>query len=213
LAGPLEGVAVWIPIVLWTLLFSLFLVLLLFPARKRDWRSAGIYEAFLIALFAEMFGFPLTLYVVTAVLGLPGPLGGSPEHPMAYFLGQNPAAMAATVVAAFALIGAGATLVVLGWREIYRGGDGLVVTGVYSRSQHPQYLGLILMTLGLLLWWPTILTIPMWPLLTWAWARLAKREERELEERFGEEYAEYRRSVGRFIPRRRRLRPAKGGPR
>jgi len=85
-----------------------------------------------------------------------------------------------------------------------------VMTGIYARLRHPQYLGLIVLTLGLLAWWPTILTVPMWPVLSWMYVRLARREERDLAAKFGGVYEAYRRSVPGFLPRRRGAMPPNG---
>lgn len=192
----------WIAVFVWVLLFTAFAALFVLPFRRRDWRSAGVFEAFLIALFTEMFGFPLTLYVLSSALGLPAP--GGTEHLLSYVMGSSNVAAAVVVGGSFVLIGIGAALVVLGWRAVWGARDRLVTTGVYAWLRHPQYLGLIALTLGLLFWWPTILTIPMWPVLAAMYVRLARREERELDARFGDAYERYRQSVPGFFPRRRR---------
>ena len=203
----------WGSAVLWIVLFTAFLLLFLLPTKRRDWRSAGVYEAFLIALFTEMFGFPLTLYVLSAAFGLPDPVGGSPQHPLAYVFGPESPGMILVPASSFAPLLAGATIVVLGWRAVHRSPDRLVVTGVYSRVRHPQYLGLLVLTVGLLLWWPTVLTVPMWPILAWAYVHLARREDADLAARYGKAYEEYRRSVRMFLPGRRRPGTAAGNSR
>jgi len=87
-----------------------------------------------------------------------------------------------------------------GWKLIHETNDGLVTTGVYSYIRHPQYSGLFLVTIGMLIQWPTIITLIMWPILMYAHYRLAMREEREVEEKFGTEYEAYRETVPTFIP-------------
>ena len=77
------------------------------------------------------------------------------------------------------------------------------MAGIYARVRHPQYFGLLVLTLGLLLWWPMVLTIPMWPILAWAYVRLAKREAFDLAARYGEAFEGYWRSVGGFLPKGR----------
>ncbi len=97
-----------------------------------------------------------------------------------------------------------AGLAVMGraWKQIHRAGrDEMVTTGLYRRMRHPQYFGLFLITVGMLVQWPTIVTAAMWPILMFMYYRLARREERGLEERFGNSYAAYRQRVPMFLPR------------
>jgi len=183
----------WDLFLLNVLSFSAFLLLI--PIKKEDVRtSAGPYLSFIIALFAEMYGFPLSVFIITSALGrgdLILKLGGA--FPIAYRVG-------------FAMMILGMALVFLGWRRIY-GRTGLATTGVYGLVRHPQYLGIMLLTLGLLVQWPTIPTLLMWPILVLLYYRLAKREEERLEERFGEEYRRYKQRVPMFLPRPMPKRP------
>ena len=92
-------------------------------------------------------------------------------------------------------------LVIAGWRPIYRSKEDLVIQGVYHYVRHPQYLGFLLVTLGWLIHWPTVPTAVMWPILVVMYYKLARREEKEMEERFGGRYLLYKENVPMFIPR------------
>ena len=98
---------------------------------------------------------------------------------------------------------AGLLLIGGGWRRIHGAHGALVTDGVYARVRHPQYAGLFLITIGMLIQWPTIITVATWPLLILVYYRLARREEREAERQFGDGYREYRARVPMFVPRLR----------
>lgn len=87
------------------------------------------------------------------------------------------------------------------WNQIHKANGELVTSGIYDRVRHPQYFGLFLVTVGMLIQWPTIITAVMWPILMFMYYRLARREEKEMESRFGDKYVHYRRNVPMFIPR------------
>ena len=101
------------------------------------------------------------------------------------------------------LIGGGFVLLAAAWRVLFAAQQAgrLAVTGPYAHVRHPQYVGFIVIMLGFLLQWPTLLTLLMFPVLVVMYVRLARREEREVRAQFGEAYERYARHVPGFIPR------------
>ena len=104
-------------------------------------------------------------------------------------------------IVGYALLLAGALLVVKGWVRIYFAGGQLVEDRVYGLVRHPQYLGIFLIMLGELVDWPTIPTLDLFPIITVMYVRLARREEARMMEKFGAAYAVYRTRVPMFVPR------------
>jgi len=175
-------------------LFASFLLLL--PLRRRVKRlPSSVYMAFIVAMFAEMYGFPLTIFILTWVFGYQNPLTHEAGH-LLPFIDHNSIGHGITEV----MIVAGVLLIVIGWQKIHDARDKLVTDGIYSIVRHPQYLGILLITSGLLIQWITIPTVIMWPILLAVYYRLARLEEKEMETQFGEAYLKYKRRVSMFVP-------------
>ena len=179
------------------------------PLNARDWRSFGLFSAFLVALFAEMYGFPLTIFLFSGWLSSTFPQVNWLTHDAGHLLEMmfgwrgNPH-FGPFHVASFVLIGGGFWLLAQAWPVLYHAQrDGRVAsTGPYARIRHPQYVGFFLILTGFLLQWPTLVTLAMYPALVWMYARLALAEERDSVIRFGDAYRRYMADVPRFIPRR-----------
>lgn len=193
-------------------IFILFAFSFYKPKTSRDWRSFGAFSAFLVALFSEMYGFPLTIYLASGWLQSHYPgidwfahdAGHLPE--MLFGWRANPH-FGPFHLLSFALIGGGFWLIAAAWRVLYdaqRGGR-LATTGPYAHLRHPQYAGFALVLTGFVVQWPTILTLAMYPFLIWMYARLARAEERDTRARFGPESDAYARRVPAFLPSLRGL--------
>jgi methanethiol S-methyltransferase len=161
------GYGFWSLVVVNAAIFVLLVLSWLTPVRRREWRSFGVFTAFVVALFTEMYGFPLTIYVLTAVLGSRypalNPFSHASGHLWITFLGGGAWMSAAIHLVSNGLMLAGLVLMAAGWRRIHRARGALVTDGIYGWVRHPQYAGLFVITVGMLVQWPTIITLPPGP--------------------------------------------------
>lgn len=198
----------WSLVILNSLVFIIFAFSFATPQSPRDWRSFGAFSAFLVALFAEMYGYPLTIYLLSGWLTSKFPgvdfLAHDAGHLLEVMFGwrANPH-LGPFHFLSFAFIGAGFWLLSASWKVLYEAqrAHRLAVSGPYARIRHPQYVAFVLIMFGFLLQWPTLVTLAMFPVLVFMYGRLARNEERDMLAQFGEQYASYMQTVPRFIPR------------
>lgn len=207
----------WPLVVINAAVFVIFAFSFARPQTKRDWRSFGAFSAFLVALFTEMYGFPLTIYLLSGWLANRYPgldlFSHNNGHLWETLLGWqgdphlNPLHLLSNLV-----IAGGFILLSAAWDVLYKAqrDHRIAVTGPYASVRHPQYIGFILIMLGFLLQWPTLITLLMFPILVIMYVRLAKWEEREALAQFGEEYARYVAHTPAFWPRWGAGQPAAG---
>jgi protein-S-isoprenylcysteine O-methyltransferase Ste14 len=188
-------------------IFILFAFSFFKPRTGRDWRSLGAFSAFLVALFAEMYGFPLTIYLASGWLQSAYPGIDWFSHDAGHLLEMlfgwktNPH-FGPFHLLSFALIGGGFFLISAAWRVLHAAQQAgrLAVEGPYARIRHPQYAGFVLILAGFLVQWPTLLTLAMFPVLVVMYRRLALAEETEIEAEFGAAYRNHAARTPRFIP-------------
>ncbi|MEK7154188.1 MAG: isoprenylcysteine carboxylmethyltransferase family protein [Patescibacteria group bacterium] len=177
------------------------------PKTSRDWRSLGAFSAFIVALFTEMYGFPLTIYLVSGWLmkRAPGidPLAHNSGHILEdlFGWGGNPHFGPFHIVS-YILIFYGFMLLANAWKALYvaQRDRQLAKSGPYARIRHPQYVAFVIIMFGFLLQWPTLLTVVMFPILVWMYVRLARSEERDAKREFGEVWDAYANQTPAFIP-------------
>jgi protein-S-isoprenylcysteine O-methyltransferase Ste14 len=207
-SGQMQAYGLWSLVIINSLVFIIFAFSFAKPQSKRDWRSFGAFSAFLVALFTEMYGFPLTIYLLSGWLSSRFPgidfMSHDAGHLLEVMFGwkSNPHLGPFHVLSNIFLI-AGFWLLAAAWKVLYAAQRerGLATTGAYARVRHPQYIGFVLIMTGFLLQWPTLVTLVMYPILVAMYALLARREEADMRAQFGDEYRRYKAAVPAFIPR------------
>nr|WP_323740318.1 isoprenylcysteine carboxylmethyltransferase family protein [Kangiella koreensis] len=202
-----SGYGLWTLVILNSAIFIFFAFSFTKPKTKTDWRSFGAFSAFVIALFTEMYGFPLTIYFLSGWL--------TEKYPDIDFLSHENGHLLHTLlgiegnphwdplhIASNILIILGFFLLASAWNVLHKAQQtrSLATTGWYARCRHPQYLAFIMIMFGFLLQWPTLPTLIMFPVLVLVYVHLAKREERVAQQEFGADYIEYKRRTPSWIP-------------
>jgi protein-S-isoprenylcysteine O-methyltransferase Ste14 len=172
------------------------------PKNWREWAGAGVVQAFIIALYAEMYGFPLTIYLLARFFGLDSEFVSASLWSSLVGVGET--GMIVSMLIGYAIAFTGIGLFVQGWRQVYRARkeDRLVAQGLYAYVRHPQYSGLFIALFGEgVVHWPTLFSVGLFPVIVLVYTWLAYREEKQMIARFGDTYRAYQRHVPMFIPR------------
>jgi len=198
----------WSLVILNSAIFIFFAFSFVKPRTKSDWRSLGAFSAFIVALFTEMYGFPLTIYFLSGWL--------SEKYPGVDFLAHDNGHLLHTLlgfegnphfdplhILSNLIILLGFFLLAGAWNVLHQAQQSysLAKTGWYARCRHPQYVAFVMIMFGFLLQWPTIPTLVLFPIMVFVYIRLAIREEKMALEELGEEYQDYMAEIPRFIPR------------
>ncbi|HVT75885.1 MAG TPA: isoprenylcysteine carboxylmethyltransferase family protein [Acidimicrobiales bacterium] len=207
------GYGLWALVIVDSAVFVLFAFSFFHPANRRDWKAMGAFTAFIVALFTEMYGFPLTIYLLTSWFG--NRFGGinlshNGGHLWTDLIGwKGDPHLSPFHLASYVLIGGGFWLIAKAWRQLWEAArtNTLATTGLYAWVRHPQYAGFLLIMFGFLVQWPTLPTLVMFPVLVVIYRRLAISEERAVRETFGAAWDAYAATTPRFIPRRGHHRP------
>ncbi len=206
----------WSLVIINAAVFIIFAFSFTRPRTRRDWRSFGAFAAFLVALFTEMYGFPLTIYLLSGVLGsrFPAltPFSHNAGHLWQTLLGlKGDPHLSPIHWVSDGLVAVGFITIGGAWDVLFKAqrAHRVATTGLYAHLRHPQYVGFILIMLGFLVQWPTIPTLIMFPILVTMYVRLARREEKDALAEFGDEYARYATRTPAFLPR---LLPAAPAP-
>jgi protein-S-isoprenylcysteine O-methyltransferase Ste14 len=207
------GYGVWWLVLVNSIFFIVFALSFTRPRTARDWRSLGAFSSFILALFAEMYGFPLSIYLLSGWLASHYPEIDPFAHDTGHFwhilLGrQGPAHSDPLHIFSEVLVFIGLILLAVSWCTLYRAQRDrtLARTGPYALIRHPQYLAFIVIMLGFLLQWPTLPTLFMFPVLVGLYIHLAYEEEAEARAQFGEAYDRYAAVTPAFFPSWRKRR-------
>lgn len=207
-AQSVPAYGLWGLVILNSIIFIGFAFSFFKPKTKRDWRTFGAFSAFIIALFVEMYGFPLSIYLLSGWL--------SSHYPGVNFLTHDNGHLIHTLlgmkgdphfdpfhIASNIFIFGGFIILSYSWHSLWKAQKEhkLATSGLYAYVRHPQYAAFIAIMLGFLLQWPTLVTLIMFPILTYMYVRLALSEEKTAQAEFGEEYQRWAAKTPRFFPK------------
>lgn len=195
----------WVLVLVNVFIFYVFIKESFKPTTKVDWQSFRMIMAFIVALFAEMYGFPLTIYLLTSYFGnrlnldfshnnghLLTTLLNIPGDPHFNFIHMLSIGF---IIFSVVLLGKS-------WKILYAAQKNhqLATTGPYKFIRHPQYIAFILLIIGFLLQWPTIITILMAPFMIIRYVVLAHVEDKRMMDEHPRLFQRYRQLTPGFFP-------------
>ena len=201
------GYGLWLLVIVNSAVFIIFAASFFHPRTKRDWKAMGGFSAFIVALMVEMYGFPLTIYLLSGWVGSRFEsltLTHDGGHLWSELIGwKGDPHMSPFHLVSYVFIGVGFWAIAAAWPVLLRAAKagGLATAGPYARVRHPQYVGFLAIMVGFLLQWPTIPTIVMFPVLVYIYRRLSMQEERAVAAQFGSAWVDYASRTPRFVPR------------
>ena len=204
---PMTDYGLWPLVIINSLIILIFAFSFFQPQTRLDWRTFGAFAAFIVALFTEMYGFPLTIYLLSGWLSSRFPETNwflhNSSHLLQTLLGWSGDAHSSPLhIISDLLVLGGLILLAASWKVLHKGQRNyeMACRGPYAKIRHPHYAAFIVIMVGFLVQWPTLPTLLMFPVLVWVYLRLARREEKEALAMFGEQYAQYAKNTPRFIP-------------
>jgi protein-S-isoprenylcysteine O-methyltransferase Ste14 len=145
---------------------------------------------FIVAFYISMQGMPVSIYAILWVFG-------------ADTKGWLPLNYLPLEIIGLIMFFIGGILVIFGWSKIFKAKTTLVTDGIYSYIKHPQYLGILLATLSLVIYRFSPISLILWPVLVIIYYQLAKKEEKIVASKFGEDFLKYQQTVPMFLPFKR----------
>lgn len=128
------------------------------------------------------------------------------QHILPHFTYHTNFVARVLIATSWPLMLAGILMFVVGFTQIYWAkftGKGAITVGLYKYIRHPQYLALALIGLGATLYWSRFLILISYIAMLFLYFWLAKLEEERCLRAYGQPYANYLKSTGRFFPRLR----------
>lgn len=122
--GEVSAYGLWSLVIVNSAVFILFAFSFFKPKTARDWRSFGAFSSFSVALFTEMYGFPLTIYLLSGWLQGRYPDVDWFSHDAGHLLEKlfgwraNPHAGPFHTLS-FIFIAAGFCIIAAGWKVLY----------------------------------------------------------------------------------------------